>query len=258
MSAAVLFPALLMSAWAHASTYQQGQLVVGQVEPGVQVWLNGQPLPVSNAGLYAFGLGRNAKANGVITTRRAGVDSEQALSVTKRRYPEQKINGLPAKKVTPDPEVGQRISADNQQIGAVRASQSQAEWLGSSWIMPVQGRISGVYGARRILNGVPKSPHNGVDIAAAAGTAIVAPIAGRVALVHEDMFYTGKTLMLDHGLGVTSVYAHMQSINVHFGQLVQQGEVLGTVGQTGRATGPHLHWGVTWQRTHVDPLLLVD
>jgi len=247
-----------MTAWAHASTYQQGELVVGQVEPGAQVWLNGQPLQVSNAGLYAFGLGRNAKANAVITTRSAGVDTQQSLNVQQRSYPQQKINGLPAKKVTPDPKAGLRIGADNQKIGVVRRSQSQAEWLNSSWIMPVQGRISGVYGSRRILNGVPKSPHNGVDIAAAAGTPIVAPITGQVALVHKDMFYTGKTLMLDHGLGVTSVYAHMQSINVQLGQLVQQGEVLGTVGQTGRATGPHLHWGVTWQRTHVDPLLLVD
>jgi len=115
-----------------------------------------------------------------------------------------------------------------------------------------------VFGSRRILNGVPKNPHNGVDIAAAKGTNIVAPLTGRVALVHEQMFYTGKTIMLDHGLGVTSVYAHLSNIDVGLGQVVEQGQVMGQVGQTGRATGPHLHWGVTWRKTHVDPLLLVQ
>ncbi len=200
---ATLFLAPLASSPAHASNYQQGDLVVGKVAPNTQVWFGDQVLPVSHAGLYVFGLARNAAPEVTVKTQFDSDPVVQTLVVQQRIYAEQKINGLPAKKVNPEPKVRLRINADNSKIGAVRASLTQAEWLAQPWILPVDGRISGVYGARRILNGVPKSPHNGVDIAAPAGTPIVAPIAGQVALVHEDMFYTGKTIMLDHGLGVT-------------------------------------------------------
>jgi murein DD-endopeptidase MepM/ murein hydrolase activator NlpD len=248
-----------MSGIACASDYQQGELVIGQVEPGTQVWLDGVPLKLSDAGLYAFGLGRNAALGMTLATSFNNTRTETPLLIKQRRYLEQKIDGLPSKKVTPKTAKStSQIRLDNQQIGKVRQSHRQTHWLGQQWILPVEGRISGVFGSRRILNGVPKNPHNGVDIAAAKGTNIIAPLAGQVALVHENMFYTGKTIMLDHGLGVTSVYAHMQHIDVSLGQVVKQGQVLGQVGQTGRATGPHLHWGVTWQKTHVDPLLLVN
>lgn len=249
---------LAVSGISTASDYQQGELVIGQVESGTDVWLDGVQVQVSDTGLYVFGLGRNAAPGVTLATRLNNIRTETPLFVKQRSYLEQKIDGLPSKKVTPNAESTQRIRSDNQQIGEVRQSHSQAHWLGQQWIQPVEGRISGVFGSRRILNGVPKNPHNGVDIAAAEGTNIIAPLAGQVALVHEQMFYTGKTIMLDHGLGVTSVYAHMQHIEVSVGQVVKQGQVLGQVGQTGRATGPHLHWGVTWQKTHLDPLLLVD
>jgi len=245
-----------------ASDYQQGELVIGQVESGAKVWLDGVPVQVSDTGVYVFGLGRDAAPGSTLTTVLHNTRTETPLSVTQRLYEEQKIDGLPSKKVTPSATSTQRIRSDNRQIREVRKSHrkshSKIHWLGQQWVQPVEGRISGVFGSRRILNGVPKNPHNGVDIAAAQGTDIISPLAGQVALVHENMFYTGKTIMLDHGLGVTSVYAHMQQIQVSLGQVVEQGQVLGQVGQTGRATGPHLHWGVTWQQTHVDPLLLVN
>jgi len=249
-----------------ASDYQQGELVIGKVESGTKVWLDGAPVPVSDTGVYVFGLGRDAAPRFTLTTALNNTRTEIPFLVTQRLYEEQKIDGLPSKKVTPNTASTQRIRSDNQQIKEVRKSyqkshsqtNSQIHWLGQQWVQPVEGRISGVFGSRRIFNGVPKNPHNGVDIAAPLGTGIIAPLAGRVALVHENMFYTGKTIMLDHGLGVTSVYAHMQRIDVRVGQVVEQGQVLGQVGQSGRATGPHLHWGVTWQQTHVDPLLLVN
>jgi len=245
-----------------ASDYQQGELVIGQVVSGTKVWFDGAPVQVSDTGMYVFGLGRDAARESTLTTGLHDIRTDTPVSIKQRLYKEQKIDGLPSKKVTPNAISTQRIRLDNQQIGDVRKSyqksHSQVHWLGQQWVQPVAGRISGVFGSRRILNGVPKNPHNGVDIAAAEGTDIIAPLAGQVALVHDDMFYTGKTIMLDHGLGVTSVYAHMQHIAVSLGQVVEQGQVLGQVGQSGRATGPHLHWGVTWQRTHVDPLLLVD
>ena len=260
---ALIFSVLGLSGSVLAADYQQGELVIGYVEPGTQVWLGDVQLQVSSAGLYVFGLGRNAAVSVTLKTKSNNSASSQVpvnvqKKVQKRLYVEQKINGLPSKKVTPKTDASQRIRQESQLIGEVRQSRTEADWLGQAWINPVAGRISGVFGSRRILNGVPKNPHNGVDIAAAKGTNIVAPLTGRVALVHEQMFYTGKTIMLDHGLGVTSVYAHLSNIDVGLGQVVEQGQVMGQVGQTGRATGPHLHWGVTWQKTHVDPLLLVQ
>ena len=127
----------------------------------------------------------------------------------------------------------------------------------AGFIWPVEGRISGVFGSQRILNGKPRRPHNGVDIAAPTGTPVKAMGDGIVALVHQDMFFTGKTVMIDHGLGLNSVYIHMNAITVRDGEFVTKGTQIGTVGQTGRATGPHLHWGVSWFKTHLDPALLV-
>ncbi len=243
-----------------ASDYhQQGELVIGQVDPGTDVWLDSVQLKVTDDGVYVFGLGRNAVPTLTLKTTLNNTHTKTVVLVMQRNYVEQKIDGLPSKKVTPKgDESVNSIRLDNQKIGKVRQTFSRTHWLDQQWIQPIEGRISGVFGSQRILNGIAKNPHNGVDIAAAEGTNIIAPLTGRVALVHEDMFYTGKTVMLDHGLGVTSVYAHMQHIEVTEGQVVKQGQVLGQVGQTGRATGPHLHWGVTWKKTHVDPQLLVD
>lgn len=255
---AMMLVVLGVSPLVAASEYQQGELVIGQVAPGTEVWLDDVKLQVSDAGVYVFGLGRNAAPEMTLVKRLNDARSQTPVRVDQRLYQEQKINGLPTKKVTPKTQSTQRIGADNQKIGKVRKIRSPVHWLDYQWIWPVAGRISGEFGSQRILNGVPKNPHNGVDIAAAQGTNIVAPLTGQVALVHERMFYTGKTIMLDHGLGVTSVYAHMQHIEVSLGQVVKQGQVLGQVGQTGRATGPHLHWGVTWRNTHVDPLLLLN
>jgi murein DD-endopeptidase MepM/ murein hydrolase activator NlpD len=252
--------AVVTATAATASDYhQQGELVIGQVEPGTDVWLDSVQLKVSDDGVYVFGLGRNAVPRLTLKTTLNNTHTKTAVLVMQRNYVEQKIDGLPSKKVTPKADKSiNSIRSDNQKIGKVRQIHSQTHWLDQQWIQPVEGRISGVFGSQRILNGIAKNPHNGVDIAAAEGTNIIAPLTGRVALVHENMFYTGKTVMLDHGLGVTSVYAHMQHIEVTEGQVVKQGQVLGQVGQTGRATGPHLHWGVTWKKTHVDPQLLVD
>ena len=245
---------------ATASDYhQQGELVIGQVDPGTDVWLDSVQLKVTDDGVYVFGLGRNAVPRLTLKTTLNNTHTKTVVLVMQRNYVEQKIDGLPSKKVTPKgDESVNSIRSDNQKIGKVRQTHSQIHWLDQQWIQPVEGRINGVFGSQRILNGIAKNPHNGVDIAAAEGTNVIAPLTGRVALVHENMFYTGKTVMLDHGLGVTSVYAHMQHIEVTEGQVVKQGQVLGQVGQTGRATGPHLHWGVTWKKTHVDPQLLVD
>ena len=239
-------------------SYTPGQLVVGWVKPGTKVSLDNRSVAVSAQGLIAFGFGRDAKGSQLLRLEYAGEENRFPLLISKRQYKEQHINGLAKKHVQPDPAIQQRIRSDAKVIQGVRDQEHLTNALNGEFIWPVKGRLSGVFGSRRILNGVPKSPHKGIDIAAPTGTVIVAPIAGRVALVSQDMFYTGKTVMLDHGLGVTSVYAHLNHIDVQLGQLVQQGQQIGTVGKTGRATAAHLHFGVSWRRTALDPLLFLQ
>lgn len=235
----------------------QGGLVVGKVEPGAKVSVDGQPVTVSDRGYFLVGFGRDAPATAHLkVTRLDGEIQSRILEVAKREYEIQRIDGLPKRQVTPDAQARKRINADNAQIGAARRKDTPRAYFTSGFAWPVEGRISGVYGSRRILNGQPRNPHNGVDIAAEPGTPVRAPADGVAALVHPDMFYTGKTLMLDHGLGLTSVYAHMSEILVAEGQRVNLGQPIGKVGASGRATGPHLHWGVTLFKTHLDPALI--
>lgn len=255
-----LFAALVFALPAHAlelsGAFVQGGLVLGQVDPGSEVTLDGAPVDVGANGAFVFGFGRNAPAKAqLVVTAPVGGREIRDLAITPQTYKVQNIKGLPARKVTPKPEDVARIKADNAKIWAVRGTLTPDTRFLSGFIWPVTGPISGVFGSLRILNGKPKNPHNGVDVAAPRGTKIVAPAAGVVVLVHGDMFYTGKTLMIDHGLGLTSVYAHMDSISVVDGQLVDPGTPIGTVGKTGRATGAHLHWGLTWKGVHLDPKL---
>ena len=236
--------------------FMQGGMVTGTVQPGSEVTLDGESLDIAANGAFVFGFGRNAKAVATLVVTGPGGDRQaRELTIAAQTYDVQNIKGLPARKVTPNPDDVKRIKADNSKIWSVRATMTPDPRFVSGFIWPVTGPISGVFGSQRILNGKPKNPHNGVDVAAPKGTEIVAPAAGVVVLTHDDMFYTGKTLMIDHGLGLTSVYAHMDSILVVEGQVVSQGTPIGSIGNTGRTTGPHLHWGLTWKGTHLDPKL---
>ena len=256
-----VFTALMVLALpAHAlklnGTFEQGGLVIGHTDPGAKVSLDGKPVKVAANGAFVFGFGRDAKSKATLSvTTPDGQTETRKLTVAKQDYPIQRINGLPSRKVTPKPEDIRHIRSDNKKIGAVRATMTPDPRFLTGFTWPVTGPISGVFGSQRILNGKPKNPHNGVDIAAPKGSVIRAPADGVVALVVPDMFYTGKTIMIDHGLGLTSVYCHMSAILVAKGQVVHQGDPIGKVGQSGRATGPHLHWGVTWKGTHLDPAL---
>ena len=231
----------------------QGSLLIGRVAPGSSVSVMGKSVRVSEEGLFLMGFGRDATEP--VDLRVGPVKC--TLQPKKRTYKITRIDGLPARKVTPRaPEDLARIRADNAAIREVRRLDTPATDFASGFQWPVTGRLSGVFGAQRILNGKPRQYHNGVDIAAPAGTPIVASAPGRVVLVHQDMFFAGKTVMLDHGHGLTSVYIHMSAITVKEGQRVKTGGRIGRVGMTGRATGPHLHWGVTLFGEHLDPHLL--
>lgn len=232
----------------------QGALVVGRTVPGSKVAVNGKPVRVSADGRFLIGLGRDAPPTVKV---QIGTAKPQIFKVARRNYKIQRINGLAKRKVTPNPQDIRRIIADNASISKVRAYNTAKPYFESGFVWPLRGRFSGLFGSLRILNGKPKNPHNGVDIAAPIGTPIRAPADGVVVLVARDMFYTGETLMIDHGYGLTSVYAHMSKIVVNQGQTVSKGDIIGMVGMSGRATGPHLHWGISLFSTHLDPALAV-
>lgn len=236
----------------------QGGLVVGQSAPGAAVVLDGRPVRVAADGRFVFGFGWDYKGPAsLIVTLPDGRALRRSLSVQERRYKEQRIDGLPERMVTPPDEVLARIRRENAAINAVRETDTDRPWFADGFAWPVKGIVTGVFGSRRILNGQPRRPHFGIDIAAAAGTKVTAPAPGRVAMAEPDLYFTGGTVMLDHGHGVTSVYSHLQAVTVEVGTEVKRGDVIGTVGSTGRSTGAHLDWRVNWFDQRLDPALLV-
>ena len=236
----------------------QGGLVIGRVAPRERVFLDSREVRVSPDGVFLIGFGRDAPSEvKLLVQNRDGVRVEKRLSISKRSYKVSHVNGLPESKVTPKPSDMKKIREDNAKIARVRKLDSAEAHFMTGFIWPATGRISGVFGSQRILNGQPRRPHNGIDIAAPRGTSVVAMAEGQVALANSDMFLTGKTVMINHGHGLTSIYIHMDRITVKSADLVSRGQQIGAVGMTGRATGPHLHWGVSLFNTKLDPALLV-
>ncbi len=254
-----LAPALAVAAELHMSgNFTQGGLVHGQAAPGAEVTFEGRKVRVSETGRFIIGFGRDAPPNAVLETFwPEGRVEMRHLVIAPRKYEIQRIDGLPPKMVTPPEEVRARIRQENAQIARARAVDLAEPRFGSGFVWPVIGPISGVFGSQRVLNGKPRRPHYGVDIAAPAGTPVRAPADGVVAIAHADMYYTGGTVLLDHGHGLTSVYSHLKEVSVSEGQRVAQGDVIGAVGATGRATGAHLDWRVNWFDQRLDPALLV-
>jgi murein DD-endopeptidase MepM/ murein hydrolase activator NlpD len=235
----------------------QGGLLIGHTDPRSAITVDGTPVRVSPGGLFLVGLGRDAPPRIVVRAAKAdGRATARSLEIERRRYDIQRIDGLPQRQVAPSAEDLKRIRDDGRRIAAVRTLASAVTDFAGGFAWPLAGRLSGVFGSQRILNGEPRRPHSGVDVSAPQGTPVKAPADGVVALVQGDMFFTGKTLMIDHGHGLNSVYAHMSAILVERGQRVVKGQAIGRVGATGRATGPHLHWGVSLFDTHLDPALL--
>lgn len=241
-----------------SGSFKQGGLIFGTVTPGSLVTLDAEPVKVSKDGLFLLGFGRDHKVQSTLyITYPDGEQVNKPLKIAKQDFKIQRINGLPKKKVSPDPEAVKRIRADNGAVYKIRQIVSDHSAFASGFDWPVKGRISGVFGSQRILNGKPRSPHKGVDIAAPKGTPIKADADGIISLVHPDMYLMGKCVMIDHGHGLQTIYIHMDEILVSEGQKVKKGEVVGKVGMSGRATGPHLHWGVSLKGTALDPQLLI-
>ncbi|MBX3713457.1 MAG: M23 family metallopeptidase [Lysobacter sp.] len=238
---------------------QQGALVIGRTTPGATVEHAGRSLRVSPEGRFAFGIGRDATGDAVVKVRApGGAVQDVRIAIDPRDWPIERINGVPPKTVDPPPAIAARIAREQAAVSAARNRDDAREDFAQPFLWPVQGRISGRFGNQRVYNGTPKSPHSGMDIAAANGTPVKAPAAGIVTFAAPDLYLTGGTVLIDHGAGVSSNFLHLSRIDVKVGDRVAQGQVFGAVGATGRATGPHLHWGMNWFDVRVDPLLVLE
>ena len=250
---------LLITTSSFAVTFEgkfiQGSFILGKTEPGSEVFIDKKKVKVTPDGYFVFGLGRDRKNDVVITINKKKI----VKKVYKRKYNIQRIDGLEEKKVTPPEEVYERIKRENGWIGEVRAINSDLTFFTKKFIVPVENSIiTGVYGSQRILNGKPKWPHYGLDFAAYEGTEIKAMLNGTVTLAEPDLFYTGGTLIFDHGHGISTLYMHMKEILVKKGQEVKQGDIIGTVGSTGRATGAHLDVRLNWFQIRLDPATVLN
>jgi murein DD-endopeptidase MepM/ murein hydrolase activator NlpD len=233
----------------------QGSFILGKTEPNYEVFIDKKKVKVSSEGYFAFGLSRDRKNDVVIKIN----EKKIVKKVFKREYKIQRIDGLEEKKVNPPEEVYERIKRENKWIGEARAINSDLVFFKNKFSIPVENAIiTGVYGSQRILNGEPKWPHYGLDFAAEEGTKIKAMLDGIVTLVEPDLFYTGGTLIFDHGHGISTLYMHMEKILVKKGQKIKQGDIIGTVGSTGRATGAHLDVRLNWFNVRLDPATVLN
>lgn len=237
----------------------QGALVFGRVPPGSHVEHAGRALRVTPYGTIAFGLGRDAIGPvevEVVTPE--GVRYVAPIQVLPRDWPVERIDGVPPATVNPPPVLAARIAREQALVVAARERDDARTGFAERFITPVTGRTSGRFGRQRVYNGQPGAAHSGMDIAAPTGTPVLAPASGVVTFAAPDLYLTGGTVLLDHGHGVSSNFLHLSRIDVRVGDTVRQGEVIGAVGATGRATGPHLHWGMNWFDVRIDPQLVLE
>jgi hypothetical protein len=235
---------------------EQGGLIRGHTEPDAGVALDGRGVRVAPDGGFIFGFPRNAPARASLDVAyRDGRKLHRILTIAPQHYQIQRINGLPQNEVSPNPETLKRILHDIAAIRAAHQVDSDNRDFESPLRWPVIGPISGVFGSQRILNGEPRAPHAGIDIVAPSGTPVVAPAGGVVTLADPDLVLDGGTVVVDHGYGLSTLYIHLSKIAVRKGEHVAQGQPIGTVGATGRATGANLHWGVYWYEMALDPML---
>ena len=246
---AVIFPARA----------EQGAMVIGKVPPGSQVRYAGRTLHVTPYGSVVFGVARDASGAAVLDVTPPGGGHEQVwVAIAPRDWPTEHVNGVPPRTVSPPAAVAARIAREQKAVSDARATSFDGTGFAERFIWPVKGRISGRFGRHRVYNGTPGAAHSGMDIAVPQGTPVKAPASGRVVLAEPDLYFTGGTILIDHGYGIGSNFLHLSTLDVAVGDQVRQGDVVGRVGATGRATGPHLHWGLTWFDTRRDPLLVLE
>ena len=236
----------------------QGHFIIGKTEPDTKVLIGKKEVKVSKNGYFVFGIDRDRKFDVLITKILNGNKEKIIKKVFKRKYKIQRIDGLDESKVTPPEEVYKRIKEENNRIGEARAINSDLVFFKDKFITPVEGITTGVYGSQRILNGKPKWPHYGIDIAAKQGTNIKSSGTGVVTMAEDDLYYTGGTIIMDHGHGISTIYSHLETVIVSVGDKINQGDIIGTVGSTGRSTGPHLDFRINWFQTRLDPMSVLS
>lgn len=251
--------AIPMRATRLPATASQGAMVMGNTHPAAVVEYAGRTLRVTPYGTFVFGIGRDATGDvGLRIKQPATGWIEHRVAITPRDWPVEQINGVPPATVNPPKAIAERIEREQARVVAVRTRDDARTGFAQAFTWPVQGRISGRFGNQRVYNGTPKSPHSGMDIAVATGTPVKAPADGVITFADPGLHLTGGTVVLDHGHGISSNFLHLSRIDAKVGDIVKQGDVIGAVGATGRATGPHLHWGMNWFDTRIDPLLVLE
>ena len=256
---AAAFAAAAAEPYTLRGEFEQGAVVFGHADPGATVSFDGRRLLLTDKGEFVFGFDRDAGPDAELRVTPPGqAEIVRHYSVRKRDWQIQRIDGLPPKLVNPPPETEQRIAAEAKIISAAHERDTAIDDFTQAFMWPANGRVSGIFGSQRILNGTPKQPHYGVDMAVPVGTPVHAPAGGIIALAEPDLYFTGGTLIVDHGHGLSSVVVHLSKLLVKPGDRVQRGQVIALSGMTGRATGPHVHWGVYWFGAHVDAQRLVS
>ena len=250
----IIFTTTQLNAVEFKGKFLQGHFIVGITDPDAKILVGKKEVKISKDGYFVFGLDRDRKFDLIITKIINGKKEVITKQVLKRKYNIQRIDGLEESKVTPPESVYKRIKKENNAIGKARAIDSDLLFFKEKFIMPVEGIISGVYGSQRILNGKPRWPHYGIDIAAKQGTMIKSSGSGVVTMAEDDLYYTGGTIIMDHGHGISTIYSHLENVLVSIGDQINQGDVIGTVGSTGRSTGPHLDFRINWFQTRLDPM----
>ncbi|MHC9085850.1 M23 family metallopeptidase [Luteimonas sp. RIT-PG2_3] len=271
IAAAALGLGLLASAWSgnasadddrrivFPASVQQGAMVVGKVPAGSTVRYGGRSLRSTGYGTVVFGVARDASGTATVeVTRPDGSQETASVAISPRDWPTERVNGVPPKTVNPPADIAERIRREQARVVEARNRDDARADFAQAFIWPVQGRISGRFGNQRVYNGQPGSAHSGMDIAASTGTPVQAPAAGIVTFADPGLYLTGGTLVLDHGHGISSNFLHLSRIDAKVGDRVEQGQVIAAVGATGRATGPHLHWGMNWFDIRIDPLLVLE
>jgi murein DD-endopeptidase MepM/ murein hydrolase activator NlpD len=237
----------------------QGGLIFGNASPGSSVRLDDTEVMVSPDGRFVIGFGRDETGERQLrVTEPGGQEEILTLPVALREYNIERVDGLPPKTVTPDPEALERIRQEAAMVSSARARRDQRTGYEDGFAWPANGRISGVYGSQRVLNGEPRRPHFGLDIAAPMGSPVYAPADGIITLANPDLYFSGGTIILDHGQGLSSSFLHLSRILVEAGTTVKRGDLIAEIGATGRASGPHLDWRMNWKDRRVDPELLMD
>ena len=237
--------------------FAQGGMLRGKLSQFAEVSLNDKPIRVTSNGEFILGFGRDADRNQRLLLTKGSKQERIDIKIFQRSYQTQSIEGVPQQTVTPSKDKLNRIRKETAQVKSARKTDSDLEYYKQTFVAPINGPITGVYGSQRIYNGVPKRPHFGVDYAGPVGASVYAPASGVVTLVHKDMYYSGGTLIVDHGYGMSSTFIHLSEILVEEGDQIRQGDEIAKVGAGGRSTGPHLDWRVNWYDTRLDPQLVL-